>query len=77
MTLLNSMAEITFWGVRLINVGGLAEMLVRFALNSAFVFAIIHCFYYPLSNRRDCHFALRCVVLMNYTALIIKHRILR
>ena len=38
ITLLNSLLDITFFGVKLINVYGLAEMLTRFALNSVFVF---------------------------------------
>ena len=57
ITLLNSLLDITFFGVKLIDVCGLAEMLTRFALNSVFVFAIINFFYYPRSNRRDYYFA--------------------
>lgn len=57
ITLLNSLLDITFFGVKFIDVYGLAEMLTRFALNSVFVFAIINFFYYPRSNRRDYYFA--------------------
>ena len=57
ITLLNSLLDITFFGVKLIDVCGLAEMLTRFALNSVFVFAIINFFYYQRSNRRDYYFA--------------------
>ena len=57
ITLLNSLLDITFFGVKFIDVYGLAEMLTRFALNSVFVFAIINFFYYPRSNRRDYCFA--------------------
>lgn len=57
ITLLNCMTDITLFGVQLINVSGLVEMLTRFALNSVFVFLIINFFYYPRSNRRDYYFA--------------------
>jgi hypothetical protein len=47
----------SIFGMELINIAGLTEMLTRFLLNSAFVFVIIHFFYYPRSHRRDYYFA--------------------
>ena len=57
ISLLSSLSDITFLGIPLINVSGLAEMLIRFALNAVFVYIIVNFFYYPRARRRDYYFA--------------------
>lgn len=57
LSILNSISDITLFGVQLINVSGLVEMLVRFALNTVFVLLIVNYFYYPRSRRREYYFA--------------------
>lgn len=57
ITLLNSISDITVFGMELISVSGLAEMFTRFILNSIFVYLIINYFYYPRSQRREYYFA--------------------
>ncbi len=56
IALLESISDITLFGVQLINVPGLVEMFARFLLNSVFAFTVIHFFYYPRSHRRDYYF---------------------
>ena len=57
ISLLSSLSDITFLGIPLIIVSGLAEMLIRFALNAVFVYIIVNFFYYPRARRRDYYFA--------------------
>lgn len=57
LTLLSGISDATLFGIQLVNVSGLAEMLARFALNALFVFIITNYFYYPRSRRRDYYFA--------------------
>ncbi len=56
IALLNSISDITLFGIQLINVPGLVEMFARFVLNTIFAFTIINFFYYPRSHRRDYYF---------------------
>lgn len=42
IALLESISDITLFGVQLINVPGLVEMFARFLLNSVFAFTVIH-----------------------------------
>lgn len=56
ISILNSVSDITLFGVQLINFPGLAEMSVRFVLNTVFALIIIKHFYYPRSQRRDYFF---------------------
>lgn len=57
ISLLSGISDLTLFGIDLINVSGLVEMLVRFALNSLFVYIIVNFFYYPRGHRRDYYFA--------------------
>lgn len=53
ITLLDSINHLTIAGIKLIDIEGLSEMLIRFALNSLFVFIIVRFLYYPRGKRRD------------------------
>lgn len=46
-------SAMTFMGIPLIDLEGLAEMVVRFVINVVMVGVIVRCFYYPKSRRRD------------------------
>lgn len=56
IALLTSLCLIKIAGIQLIDPAGLSEMLIRFVLNSFFVFIIVRFFYYPQGKRRDYFF---------------------
>ncbi|MCB9017802.1 MAG: DUF4956 domain-containing protein [Paludibacteraceae bacterium] len=53
MALLSSLSDIELFGIQLINVDGLVELIARFALNIAVTACIIGWLYYSKSKRRD------------------------
>lgn len=56
IALLTSLCLIKTISIQLIDPVGLSEMLIRFVLNSFFVFTIVRFFYYPQGKRRDYFF---------------------
>ena len=53
MTLLTQLSELNLFGMQLINVEGLSELLLRFCLNTIVAATIIGWLYYGKSKRRD------------------------
>ncbi|MCQ2218409.1 MAG: DUF4956 domain-containing protein [Paludibacteraceae bacterium] len=53
MTLLDSLSEIELFGIQLINVAGVVELFLRFAINLVVTACIIGWLYYSKSKRRD------------------------
>lgn len=54
--LISHLSEITLFGLPLIDLPALQEMLTRFLLNTLVVGVIVHFLYYPKSQRRDYYF---------------------
>lgn len=61
---LESAAEMTSWeenlrflGIKLVNVTDFSELLLRFAMNTIFLFIIIHYMYARTSSRKDYYFS--------------------
>lgn len=53
MTLLDSLSEIELFGLQLVNVAGVSELVLRFAINLFVTACIIGWLYYKKSKRRD------------------------
>lgn len=50
------MDEVEFFNIPVIDAPGMAQMIIRFIINTFFVFLLIHFFYYRKSRRLDYYF---------------------
>ncbi len=53
----SALSVVTFMNMPLIDVQGILELITRFLINMVVIGAIVRCFYYPKSRRRDYLFA--------------------